>query len=49
MIRALFANARWPLAAAGLIAVVAGGVVAAGAADEPDLIFRKTTVFKLLT
>jgi CreA protein len=40
-----------PIAAAIVLAVVvcAGLAPAAGAADEPDLIFRRSTVFKWLT
>ena len=40
---------RWFVAAALGLVLGAGITVAARAADEPDLIFRKSTVFKWLT
>jgi len=40
---------RWFVAAALVLALGAGIASAARAADEPDLIFRKSTVFKWLT
>jgi CreA protein len=43
-----FIVSRWVAVALALIAG-AGIISAARAADEPDLIFRKSTVFKLLT
>ena len=46
--RSLFAN-HYHWAAPTFVLVLALSVVAALAADEPDLIFRKSTVFKLLT
>jgi CreA protein len=42
---------RWRLGAAALLALVMGLALSAGvrAADEPDLIFKRSTVFKWLT
>ena len=41
---------RWvQIAAAAVVSVVALAVSPAGAADDPDLIFRKSTVFHYLT
>ena len=40
---------RWAAPVFALALVVSAGLVPARAADEPDLIFRKSTVFKLLS
>ena len=40
---------RWRIGLWSLIALIAFGASSAWAADEPDLIFRRSTVFKLLS
>jgi len=44
-----FARNRGRLAALVTLALIGGAAASAYAADEPDLIFRRSTVFKLLT
>ena len=48
-IRMFFARNRGRLAALVTLALIGGAAASAYAADEPDLIFRRSTVFKLLT
>ena len=48
-IRMFFARNRGRLAALVTLALIGGAAASAFAADEPDLIFRRSTVFKLLT
>src|SRR5579859_1480031 len=48
-IRMFFSRNRGRLAALVTLALIGGAAASAFAADEPDLIFRRSTVFKLLT
>ncbi|NEW86790.1 MULTISPECIES: CreA family protein [Rhodopseudomonas] len=45
----LFCVSRFKSGALALLALAAVGVSTAAAADDPDLIFRRSTVFKLLS